>query len=53
MAAPARISPARMASAPRMPQNSTRYCNAAGTAKWVNTSTKTKMLSTLRLFSMR
>ena len=52
-AAPAKMNTARMTSAPRMPQKSTRCWYARGTAKVAKTSRKTKMLSTESAFSMR
>ena len=39
-------------SAPRMPQNSTRCCRCAGTAKYENAARKTKRLSTDSAFSI-
>ena len=46
-ATPAPMKVARRATAPRMPQKSTRCCRSAGTAKWRSTTTNTKRLSTL------
>ena len=52
-AAPATMNAARITSAPKMPQNSTRCCSFAGTLKNENTTRNTKTLSTDSAFSMR
>ena len=44
---------ARITSAPKMPQNSTRCWYIFGTRKKLMMMAQTKTLSTLRLFSMR
>ena len=51
--APTRIRIARSTIAPRMPIIRTRFWYSAGTAKYVNTIRKTKMLSTASAFSIR
>jgi hypothetical protein len=51
-AAPSRIMPSRMTSAPRMPQNRTLCWKCAGTAKYEKSRAKTKTLSALSEYSM-
>src|SRR5678816_469152 len=52
-ATPAKMKIARITSAPRIPQNSTRCCWCGGTPKAPKSMTITKMLSTLSAFSIR
>ena len=52
-AEPATMNPPRRTSAPSTAKNSTRPWMAAGTAKYVRSSAKTKTLSTERLRSIR
>ncbi len=53
IAAPRKMNAARMTSAPKIPQKSTRCCSRGGTLKNENTTRNTKTLSTDSAFSIR